>query len=57
MTGQDVFYYEYGTVVFWGLSPLEEKAAITELGPFVGVLLSYDLLSNITILLITSHHL
>jgi uncharacterized Rmd1/YagE family protein len=33
-TTQDIFYFEYGCVVFWGLTSREEKAAITELSPF-----------------------
>lgn len=31
---QDIFYFDYGCVVFWGLSPQEERAALTELAPF-----------------------
>lgn len=34
MATQDIFYFEYGCVVFWGLSPREEKAAMTELTAF-----------------------
>lgn len=34
MATQDIFYFEYGCVVFWGLSPREEKAAMTELKAF-----------------------
>jgi len=34
MNTQDIFYFEYGCVVFWGLSPREEKAAMTELNLF-----------------------
>jgi uncharacterized Rmd1/YagE family protein len=34
MCTQDVFYFEYGCVVFWGLTSLEEKAALTELEAF-----------------------
>jgi uncharacterized Rmd1/YagE family protein len=34
MATQDIFYFEYGCVVFWGLSPREEKAAMTELSAF-----------------------
>ena len=34
MTTQDIFYFDYGCVVFWGLSTGEEKAAITELAAF-----------------------
>lgn len=34
MTTQDIFYFEYGCVVFWGLSSLEEKAALEELQNF-----------------------
>jgi hypothetical protein len=35
MLTQDIFYFEYGVVVFWGLSSREESAALTELEPFV----------------------
>lgn len=35
MSTQDIFYFEYGCVVFWGLTSSEEKAALTELAPFV----------------------
>lgn len=31
---QDIFYFDYGCVVFWGLTPREEKAALTELEAF-----------------------
>lgn len=34
MATQDVFYFDYGCVVFWGLTPREEKAAMTELAAF-----------------------
>lgn len=34
MFTQDIFYFDYGCVVFWGLSPREEKAAMTELTAF-----------------------
>lgn len=34
MATQDVFYFDYGCVVFWGLSESEEKAALTELANF-----------------------
>lgn len=34
MATQDIFYFEYGCVVFWGLSLAEEKAAISELMQF-----------------------
>lgn len=34
MATQDVFYFDYGCVVFWGLSESEEKAALTELSNF-----------------------
>lgn len=34
MATQDIFYFDYGVVCFWGLSPVEEKAALTELTPF-----------------------
>ena len=35
MATQDIFYFGYGCVVFWGLSNREEKAAMSELVPFV----------------------
>ena len=35
MATQDVFYFDYGCVVFWGLSQQEELAALDELAPFV----------------------
>lgn len=35
MATQDIFYFDYGCVVFWGLTPREEKAAISELSKFV----------------------
>lgn len=31
---QDIYYFDYGCVVFWGLSPREERAALTELRSF-----------------------
>ena len=31
MKVKDIFYFEYGVVVFWNLDPLEEKAALKEL--------------------------
>eukprot|EP00596_Hydrurales_sp_CCMP1899_P005621 CAMPEP_0119040468 /NCGR_PEP_ID=MMETSP1177-20130426/10394_1 /TAXON_ID=2985 /ORGANISM="Ochromonas sp, Strain CCMP1899" /LENGTH=406 /DNA_ID=CAMNT_0007005527 /DNA_START=46 /DNA_END=1263 /DNA_ORIENTATION=+ len=34
MATQDIFYFGYGCVVFWGLSNREEKAAIAELSAF-----------------------
>eukprot|EP00596_Hydrurales_sp_CCMP1899_P005461 CAMPEP_0119034330 /NCGR_PEP_ID=MMETSP1177-20130426/1317_1 /TAXON_ID=2985 /ORGANISM="Ochromonas sp, Strain CCMP1899" /LENGTH=439 /DNA_ID=CAMNT_0006991687 /DNA_START=245 /DNA_END=1561 /DNA_ORIENTATION=+ len=34
MATQDIFYFDYGCVVFWGLSTREEKAAISELSSF-----------------------
>jgi uncharacterized Rmd1/YagE family protein len=34
MATQDVFYFDYGCVVFWGLTLQEERAAMTELIPF-----------------------
>ena len=34
MTTQDIFYFDYGCVVFWGLTTAEEKAAMTELAKF-----------------------
>lgn len=34
MATQDIFYFDYGCVVFWGLSSREEKAAIAELSAF-----------------------
>lgn len=34
MATQDVFYFDYGCVVFWGLTIQEERAAMTELIPF-----------------------
>lgn len=34
MTTQDIFYFDYGCVVCWGLSPSEEKAVLTELQAF-----------------------
>lgn len=35
MATQDIFYFDYGCVVFWGLSAVEEKAALKELEPFI----------------------
>jgi uncharacterized Rmd1/YagE family protein len=35
MSTQDIFYYDYGCVVMWGLSIEEEKAALQELMEFV----------------------
>ncbi len=35
MATQDIFYFEYGCVVFWGLTSHEEKAALEELSPFI----------------------
>ena len=34
MATQDVFYFDYGCVVFWGLGPGEERAALLELKEF-----------------------
>eukprot|EP01039_Chlorochromonas_danica_P006080 gene6080-6695_t len=34
MNTQDIFYFDYGCVVFWGLTPSEEKAALKELEAF-----------------------
>lgn len=34
MTTQDIFYFDYGCVVFWGLSVAEEQAAMAELATF-----------------------
>jgi uncharacterized Rmd1/YagE family protein len=34
MATQDIFYFDYGCVVFWGLSIQEEKAAMIELASF-----------------------
>eukprot|EP01041_Mallomonas_annulata_P013129 gene13129-27747_t len=31
---QDIFYFDYGCVVFWGLTLMEEKAALIELQDF-----------------------
>jgi uncharacterized Rmd1/YagE family protein len=36
MATQDIFYFDYGTVVFWGLTVQEERAAMTELAQFAG---------------------
>ena len=35
MSSQDIFYYDYGCVVMWGLSQNEEMAALEELKEFV----------------------
>lgn len=35
MSTQDIFYFDYGCVVMWGLSPNEEAAALEELKEFV----------------------
>jgi uncharacterized Rmd1/YagE family protein len=43
---QDVFYFDYGCVVFWGLTPREEKAALTELEAFTADPVSLDELDN-----------
>jgi uncharacterized Rmd1/YagE family protein len=32
---QDVFYFQYGCVVFWGLTATEESTALAELAPFI----------------------
>ena len=34
MATQDIFYFDYGCVVFWGLTSVEERAALTELKSF-----------------------
>lgn len=34
MAMQDIFYFEYGCVVFWGLTSTEERAALTELSTY-----------------------
>jgi uncharacterized Rmd1/YagE family protein len=34
MAAQDIFYFEYGCVVFWGLTSREERAALTELSAY-----------------------
>jgi len=34
MATQDIFYFDYGVVVFWGLTPREERAAMMELQEF-----------------------
>jgi len=34
MATQDIFYFDYGCVIFWGLTPAEERAAIDELAGF-----------------------
>ena len=34
LASQDIFYFDYGCVVFWGFSTIEEKAAISELAAF-----------------------
>jgi len=43
---QDIFYFDYGCVVFWGLSPQEERAALSELAPFTIECTSADELKN-----------
>ena len=42
MSTQDIFYYDYGCVVMWGLSPQEEKAALEELKEFATELYSEE---------------
>jgi uncharacterized Rmd1/YagE family protein len=34
MSTQDIFYFDFGCVVFWGLNSMEEQAALTELAEF-----------------------
>jgi uncharacterized Rmd1/YagE family protein len=46
MTTQDIFYFDYGCVVFWGLTQAEEKAAMTELSKFTIEPVSPDELDN-----------
>jgi uncharacterized Rmd1/YagE family protein len=43
---QDIFYFDYGCVVFWGLTPREEKAALNELEQFTIDAVSLDELDN-----------
>ena len=43
---QDIFYFDYGCVVFWGLTPREEKAALKELEQFTIDAVSLDELDN-----------
>lgn len=43
---QDIFYFDYGCVVFWGLSPQEERAALSELQQFTIESTSADELKN-----------
>lgn len=35
LSTQDIYYFQYGCIVFWGLTAAEEKAALTELSPFI----------------------
>jgi len=46
MSTQDIFYFEYGCVVFWGLTSREEKAALTELAPFISTPVTATELEN-----------
>jgi uncharacterized Rmd1/YagE family protein len=46
MATQDVFYFDYGCVVFWGLTLQEERAAMTELIPFSSGNISTDALEE-----------
>lgn len=46
MATQDVFYFDYGCVVFWGLTPMEERAALIELKGFTTTSVSPDELDN-----------
>jgi len=46
MATQDIFYFDYGCVVFWGLSPMEERAALTELAEFTTTPVSPEELDN-----------
>lgn len=46
MATQDVFYFDYGCVVFWGLTEQEEKAALTELAPFIDEPVTKEELEN-----------
>ena len=46
MATQDIFYFDYGCVVFWGLSPMEERAALTELKEFTTTPVNPEELDN-----------
>jgi len=46
MATQDIFYFDYGCVVFWGLTPMEERAALTELREFTTTPVSAEELDN-----------